>query len=276
MGTWSRNIIVGDTHGCLTELLELLDAVNYQEGLDRLVFVGDLIDRGPDPLGVLRLARESCAESVRGNHENSLLESRKPGSKISNSLYNRDPDFASKLNSEDWKFLESLPFKIQINENIWVVHAGAEPATPFKDQHSEVLSRVRYVGQDGKFKRGSEWYYKPTDGYLWSDGWIGDECIIYGHQTTGNDEPNFKIVDGSNGWTLGIDTGCAYGGRLTAVVIETSDLTGVNMEFSQVKAHRRNPVDYGYGKGYKQTSGKKYSSDFDYDAWNNEQLKLWK
>ena len=266
--------MIGDTHGCLEELRELLDAVKYQPGLDRLVFVGDLIDRGPDPLGVLRYVMSVGGESARGNHESSLLESRRPGSKIENSLYSRKAGFAAQLTEQEWDYIEHMPFKIQLSKNIWVVHAGAEPSVPFKDQHPEVLSRVRYVDQYGKFKRGSEWFYRPADGYYWADGWIGDECIIYGHDTKSYVDPQFKIVDGSKGWTLGIDTGCAYGGRLTAVVLDSDDLEGANMEFSQVEAHKPKWVDSYRDRDYKQ-SYRDYS-DFDYQEWNkSQQLSLW-
>ncbi|HEX8909086.1 MAG TPA: metallophosphoesterase, partial [Anaeromyxobacteraceae bacterium] len=59
-----RTIVVGDVHGCLEELDELLRLVELRPGFDRLVFVGDLLDRGPDSLGVVRRARELRARSV--------------------------------------------------------------------------------------------------------------------------------------------------------------------------------------------------------------------
>src|SRR5690242_6578364 len=68
-----RTVIVGDVHGCASELAALLDAVAFSSG-DRLVFVGDLVARGPDSLGVLDIARRTGAIVVRGNHEQKLLD----------------------------------------------------------------------------------------------------------------------------------------------------------------------------------------------------------
>src|SRR5450755_2952250 len=71
-----RTILVGDVHGCSWELETLLDRITFGSG-DRLVFVGDLVARGPDSLGVLDVARRTGAIIVRGNHEQKLLEWRR-------------------------------------------------------------------------------------------------------------------------------------------------------------------------------------------------------
>src|SRR5271154_6373727 len=70
--TMGRTIIVGDVHGCRAELEKLLERVAFATG-DRLVFVGDLVARGPDSLGVLDVARQTGAVIVRGNHEEKLV-----------------------------------------------------------------------------------------------------------------------------------------------------------------------------------------------------------
>src|SRR5580704_11825778 len=67
-----RTVIVGDVHGCRRELEQILDRVAFGAG-DRLVFVGDLVARGPDSLGVLDVARRTGAIVVRGNHEHKLV-----------------------------------------------------------------------------------------------------------------------------------------------------------------------------------------------------------
>src|ERR1700761_3290192 len=65
--------IVGDVQGCHQELLDLLAAARFHRARHRLVFVGDLINRGPDSRGVLELARAENALVVVGNHEDALL-----------------------------------------------------------------------------------------------------------------------------------------------------------------------------------------------------------
>src|SRR5688500_7820193 len=70
-----RTIMGGDVHGWRIELEALLDRVGFTSG-DRLVFVGDLVARGPDSLGVLDIVRQPGAIVVRGNHEQKLLDAR--------------------------------------------------------------------------------------------------------------------------------------------------------------------------------------------------------
>ncbi|MDQ2645633.1 MAG: metallophosphoesterase, partial [Myxococcota bacterium] len=68
-------ILIGDVHGCAAELSELLERLGPRQG-DQVVFVGDLVARGPDSPGVLRLIRELGGRAVRGNHEERLLAAR--------------------------------------------------------------------------------------------------------------------------------------------------------------------------------------------------------
>ena len=67
-----QTVIIGDVHGCLTELDALLRKVRFTKG-DRLVLVGDLVAKGPDSAGVVARARELGALAVRGNHDERVL-----------------------------------------------------------------------------------------------------------------------------------------------------------------------------------------------------------
>ena len=69
-----RTLVVGDVHGCVAELRALLDAVDFDDARDNLVFVGDLVNKGPSSLAVVRLARELGALGVRGNHDERALK----------------------------------------------------------------------------------------------------------------------------------------------------------------------------------------------------------
>jgi bis(5'-nucleosyl)-tetraphosphatase (symmetrical) len=73
-----RVIIIGDVHGCLEELTLLLDQCSFEEENDTLIFVGDLVNKGPSSVGVVRfvhdLALRGVAYSVVGNHDEKLLE----------------------------------------------------------------------------------------------------------------------------------------------------------------------------------------------------------
>jgi Calcineurin-like phosphoesterase len=69
----SRLIIVGDVHGCLDELKSLLHLCSYCEENDKLIFVGDLVNKGPSSAGVVKFVRSIGAQCVRGNHDDSAL-----------------------------------------------------------------------------------------------------------------------------------------------------------------------------------------------------------
>src|SRR4051812_5879287 len=98
-----RSIIIGDVHSCAAELEDLLDRVGYALG-DRVFFVGDLVPRGPAPLGVLRLLRQVHGRAVLGNHEQRLLAAREarrkgePGPRLGAS----HAAVMTELGEEDW------------------------------------------------------------------------------------------------------------------------------------------------------------------------------
>jgi serine/threonine protein phosphatase 1 len=73
-----RNIIIGDLHGCLDELKQMLRLVQFQRGKDRMIFLGDYFDRGPDGVGVFKLVRElaesSGAVALMGNHDETFQD----------------------------------------------------------------------------------------------------------------------------------------------------------------------------------------------------------
>jgi hypothetical protein len=216
-----KTIVIGDVHGCLVELKELLAACEYQPG-DDVVFVGDLVARGPDSLGVLELIRNIGARSVLGNHDHALLLLRKalhadvkPPVIISRSRL----AVSLELRSDDWKFLETLPLFIRLPDyQAVVVHAGLVPGIPIENQDPYLLMNIRTVTPDGK---GSE---EKTDGVLWGTLWKGPETVIFGHHASRGLQ--------KHPYAIGIDTGCVYGGRLTAYLL--ADRRFVSVEAKQI------------------------------------------
>lgn len=100
--------IVGDVHGCTGELEDLLETIRFREGRNRLVFVGDLVARGPDSHGTLALARRLGALIVRGNHEEKLLSARhRP-----KSLGAEHERLARALSDDEWRMLAKMPLWI--------------------------------------------------------------------------------------------------------------------------------------------------------------------
>jgi hypothetical protein len=242
---YERFIVVGDVHGCLEELDELLLKVEYRPGdQDCLVFAGDLVDRGPDPVGCVRRARELGAGCVMGNHEEKHIRWRNWETKIVNGEAKKNPmrrfDEArmiehNNLTDEDMAYLRAMPKTIGLGHQPWlVVHAGFEcNRVPYTDQARDKVCRVRNVGEDGKMASDHRNPLVDVPGSVpWGMRWQGPENVIYGHAVHSRTEPR---VDAHEGYACyGIDTGCVFGGRLTALVLPD----GKPPEFVQVQAKR--------------------------------------
>ena len=206
-----RTIIVGDVHGCAGELESLLDAARFSSG-DRLVLVGDLVARGPDSLGVLDIARTTGAIVVRGNHEQKLLawhDSREQWIRGANAakppIGKMHRDLARALRPIDWSLLRTTKLWLDLPEHgLRVVHAGVDPGVPFEEQEPDTLLRIRTVIEPGN-RRG--------EGHvLWGVRYVGPPHVVFGH----NAAPGLQL----HTWATGLDTGCVYGGRLTAMVLQ--------------------------------------------------------
>src|SRR5215472_5244349 len=107
-----RTVIVGDVHGCRRELEDLLEKVEFDSDRDRLVFVGDVVARGPDSRGVLDLIDSLQAAVVRGNHEEKVLLGRRRLDRIDG----EHRKIAEKLSARQWRQLEATPLWIDLPE----------------------------------------------------------------------------------------------------------------------------------------------------------------
>ena len=201
----ARSIFIGDVHSCAAELAELLSAVAVAAD-DRVFFVGDLLSRGPDPLGVLRLFRSLRARSAIGNHEQRLLAGRharlrgEPGPKPGSS----HAEVAALLDDADWAILESMPLWIDVPEHdVRVVHAGIVPGVPFEKQDPWLLTHIRSIDERGK--PSEKW------GTLWGSLYQDEPHIVFGH--------NARQRPQLHPHATGLDTACVYGGALTALVL---------------------------------------------------------
>lgn len=208
-----RTIAIGDVHGCADEFEELLEALEL-EPEDRIIQVGDLVNRGPDSHRVIELAREYKVESILGNHELRLLTARRK--KRPNLLKDYDTDTIAQLTKKDWAFLEKLPTYIHLKSIDTVcVHGGFLPNRPWKSQPAEIITSIQVIDHKGRPAKRSEAPKAPT----WADSWNGSPFVIYGHTP----RPNVLQHPGS----IGIDTGCVYGGHLTAYIIEDNSFVEV-------------------------------------------------
>ena len=207
----TRTVIVGDVHGCSDELQILLDRVGFTSS-DRLVFVGDLVARGPNSRGVLDIARRNQAQIVRGNHEDRLLSWHWAMAARARGEFSLPPDLnrvhldvVQTLTDEDWELLQRTHVTLFMQEHsTLVVHAGLVPGVSLDSQDPATMMSIRSIGTRGEARdRGGA---TP-----WGARWIGPPHVIFGHAASL--EPQIHP------WATGIDTGCVYGGYLTAMVL---------------------------------------------------------
>ncbi|MEM1034365.1 MAG: metallophosphoesterase [Myxococcota bacterium] len=208
-----RTVLIGDVHGCADELDALLTAVAVGDG-DRVVMVGDTVNRGPYPHRVLQRLRSLGARSVRGNHEDRLLRWRQlsPTNTSPTPSQRRLRDngalrrTADDLDEEDWAYIEAMPLWIDLSEHgVRVVHAGVLPGRSVETTDPRVLMYIRRLDDDGGPSERND------GGVLWADRYVGPPHVCFGH----NALVGLQVAPHATG----LDTGCVYGQRLTAMVL---------------------------------------------------------
>lgn len=212
-----RTIVIGDVHGCADELEDLLEEIALGDD-DDLLFVGDLVVRGPKPAEVLSLMRRHGGRSVRGNHEHRLLRWR--------ALHDAAPSAtdeltaldrrvieskalrrtAAEIDDEGWAQLASLPLWLDVHGGaLRIVHAGLVPGVPIERQAERTLLYARGIDEDGEPTE------RRDEGTVWGALYEGPPHVAFGHNA--RSEPQLHA------WATGLDTGCVYGGALTALVL---------------------------------------------------------
>ncbi|MFC7153936.1 metallophosphoesterase [Halomarina halobia] len=204
---WDRIVVVGDVHGCYDELLDLLDLLDPGED-DLLVFVGDLIRKGPDSRAVVELVRDSPnMRAVRGNNEQKYVDDR----------------VACPALAPVTEYIESLPIVLSW-DGAAVVHGGVDPRRPLSEQSVDGLLNARAVPPENGY-----------DGPFWFETYRGPPRVFFGHTVL--DAP----VVGE--WAVGLDTGCVYGGELTAYDCSVDETRSVRARETYRKRADRKILD---------------------------------
>ena len=221
-----RTIVIGDVHGCIDELERLLRACE-RDADTGVVLVGDLVAKGPDSRAVVGLAREIGALAVLGNHDEKVLrvaagENGSPpavGDPLARAGGRGEhARVAAALEAGDLDWLRDLPRWLSLGpENpggpeTLVVHGGFLPGVPLADQDPELLIHLRSIRPDGHPS-------KRLDGAPWGSVWHGPQHVLFGHDAVRGLQ--------MHPFTTGLDTGCVYGGRLTAMVLPERRLVSV-------------------------------------------------
>ncbi|MEU6947300.1 polynucleotide kinase-phosphatase [Streptomyces sp. NPDC046316] len=221
--------IIGDIHGCRSELETLLARLGYVDGHHpegrTAVFVGDLVDRGPDSPGVLRrvmgMVAAGDALCVPGNHENKLgrwLKGRKVQethglAETIEQLGQESEEFRAEVGA----FIDGLVSHYVLDEGKLVVcHAGLP-----EKYHGRTSGRVRSHALYGDTTGETDEFGLPVR-YPWAEEYRGRATVVYGHTPV----PNTSWVNN----TICLDTGAVFGGRMTALRWPERELVDVPAE----------------------------------------------
>jgi predicted phosphodiesterase len=206
-----RSIVIGDVHGCLGELEDLLRKVSAGED-DEVILVGDVIAKGPDSQGVVQLARERGLKAVRGNHDAHILRIRE--GRLEKPPKPAQQAVADSLKESDWRWLEGRPFYLRARvPDVLVVHGGLVPGVPVEEQEPDLMLTLRSISPSGKPSKRIE------EGEPWASKWKGPEHVVFGHDAVrGLQKYPFAT---------GLDTGCVYGRSLTALILPEHRLVSV-------------------------------------------------
>jgi len=212
-----QTIIVGDVHGCLTEFDALLRKARFMRG-DRLILVGDLVAKGPDSAGVVARARELGALGVRGNHDERVIswfKAEREGRALDRPLSRSHRAVCATLEDEDVAWLEALPLYMRLpEERVTVVHAGLRPGVAIAKQDAVDMLNMRSLTNDGSVS------YRADDGVPWASRWTGPDLVVFGHDAIRGLQRYEQAI--------GLDTGCVYGGQLTALLLPSRRIISVN------------------------------------------------
>jgi len=240
-------IVCGDIHGMLDELVELIELCEYNKDKDRLIFAGDLVDRGPKSAEVVSYAEELGAEICIGNHDDKYIRYRRHEQKKTHvgrkhyrnpiSLYGHKQEVWQSLTDKNLDYLEAGKYCVPIWEyNALVVHAGVLPKDePWDKRDREEYIFTRYIDKDSYQQLSlGPGFTKPENSVHWTEVYDGHIDIIYGHDVRSFDAP---VVDYNKKGArmIGLDTGSCFGGRLSCIILTPENPQGV---FKSVKAKK--------------------------------------
>ncbi len=221
-----RTIIIGDVHGCFDELVELFDVLKVSFTTDRVILLGDLVHKGPLSFKVVNFVMENNIESILGNHDDFFLKALKGEVEP----YQEYSETMAKLSSKkdnliDW--FSNRPLFLE-DKNWLLVHGGIDPdGFALRSLNREVLLNLRYwdvisnklVKTNGHSEQKSN--YQPWYECLNLEK-LQNKKIFYGHWA------KKEVQIHRNGKIIGLDTGCCYGGKLSAYLLEEERFVQIN------------------------------------------------
>ena len=215
-------IFIGDIHGCAQELEHLVAELPYSAPDDRLLLTGDAFSRGPLPLRVWEIIRETEAEMVLGNHDDRLLR------QLTRKREGQKPEFSH--SDQRFTFDELAPVADPLlrwlgERPLWVeetafllVHAGVNPESGLERTTRKELLTIR-TWPPVKGVVGPRWHdvIEPQ----------GIPLIVFGHDAPGGLVHKTRAGIDGRPYILGLDSGCIYGGSLSAYILEENRIVQV-------------------------------------------------
>jgi hypothetical protein len=224
---YPRVIAIGDVHGCIDELQDLLRECDYRPG-DLVVFLGDLVCKGPDSISVVQMAREIGSIGVRGNHDFEVIrwhQAIKSG--VDPPVFGSEHfHIASCLSKADMNWMYSLPWYISSKDlSALFVHAGFVSGIRLAKQNPRLMMNMRSILPDGTVTS------KFFNNWPWARLWDGPQTVLFGHDA----DRGLQQYEHA----IGLDTGCVYGGRLTACILPEKKLVSVSARREYFKYRRK-------------------------------------
>ena len=237
--TSGRDFVVGDLHGCFTQLRKQLEASRFDPARDRVFAVGDLVDRGFESPAVLDIVRRYDIQSVRGNHEDSIVRWRLCGANDSFIRANGGRwllDMRGEEKSIDAivAYMAALPYAIEIETDfglVGIVHANVPlqswPRTVEVLEKEGINGKIRHkvIWDRSRWKlRGSkgfgsirgaaaQLFNRLKSGQRDTCSWVeGVAAVIVGHTPSAEPIVNHNVIN--------VDRGVVYGGKLTLLRLD--------------------------------------------------------
>jgi predicted phosphodiesterase len=230
-----RVIVYGDIHGCLDEFKLLRQKLQIQKD-DIEISVGDIVNKGPYLASeMIRYVSEHHIEVIMGNNETKALKHykkyQKDGEVFLQKLRAFEVGTVLSLREDDSLFLASLPYFKRVY-NLTILHGGVTPdmnLDSLDEKQKKEITLIRYLNKD---LEPISWADKEKRYKFWAEIYDGrDGFMVGGHHPF--EEP--KVCEHA----LDIDTGCVYGGKLTAAVFKVVDgcvdTKGVEFVFEKAK-----------------------------------------
>jgi predicted phosphodiesterase len=243
-------LIIGDVHGCLSELKLLIEKATHEcnnsQNFFAIILVGDLVNKGPFSAEVIQYVRSQQQQNqennhynvfaVRGNHDDAALAAALGDEeRAQKPRYN----WTKQLSDEDVEWMADLPYTITIpssylqsddnrdtndankmaEKDVIVVHAGLLPNVALSDQRPKLMTTIRntsHLDTSGE----SDGYEDIIENVAIAKAWKGPEFVIFGHDARRGLQ--------QEEYALGLDTGCVYGKQLTGIILPERQLVSVD------------------------------------------------